>query len=94
MKLSDYIESLQYLLEKDGDMDCVVWTENEDFDSTEEGWYSTATKRDIDSSVFDKVSVACSYVDLSNKKQFCSTNMIGYVECQKEKVFVIKDLIR
>lgn len=90
MKLSDYIETLQYLLEKYGDLDCVVWKENDDWDSTEEGWYVTASKSEIENKVFNQVSTYCTYITNQDEKVFCSTNLIGYIDCTKEKVFVVE----
>lgn len=87
MKLSKYIESLQHLLDTDGDMDCVVWEENDDWDSPNEGWYAAVTKRDIE----HKISTVCTYITNQGMKEFCSTNLVGYIDCVKEKVLFVRD---
>lgn len=92
MKLSDYVKQLQAVVDKHGDIDCVNWIENDDWDSPEEGWYAKTSEEDINSEVNSHVSVACTYISNSGEKAYYSKNLQGYIDCKKETVFVVKDV--
>lgn len=92
MKLSDYIEQLQEVINEHGDIDCVNWIENDDWDSPDEGWYAPTTKEDIVSEIQRFVSAVCTTVSSSGEKEYYSKNLSGYIDCRKETVFVVKDV--
>lgn len=90
MKLSNYIVHLQNTLAHHGDLDCVTWTENDDWDSSTEGWWKSVSEEEMKESIESKIESACTYFNKQSEKLFCSTNDIGYIDCKKEKVFEIK----
>lgn len=94
LKLSIYIEELKKILEKHGDIDCVKWIENDDYDSTTDGWYEAMTYTQTLSYLADRIDEIGSYKDTEGEKQYCTSNMFGYIDCNREKAFVIKETIK
>lgn len=85
IKLSQYIEYLQKIIDKYGDLDCVVWTENDDWDSLTQGWYE---RYDGDPEEFIS-NFACTYIDNKGIKQYATINDKGYIDCRQERVFEV-----
>lgn len=82
IKLSEYIEQLQKIQEKYGDIDCVRWIENNDWDSSTQGWYEPYYDN-IEDYVSD---FACVYKDTEGNKRYATTNEKGYIDCQQVNV--------
>lgn len=85
MKLSEYVSKLQSIIQQEGDLECVKWIENDDLDSSLEGWYE---RYEGDGTEFIS-DYACTYIDSSGHKQFADINQKGYIDCKQERVFEI-----
>lgn len=85
MKLSEYITNLQKIIDKYGDIDCVSWINNDDWDSVTDGWFEPYSG-DVEDHVTD---FACTYIDIEGNKQYATINQKGYIDCVQEYVFEV-----
>ncbi|MBM7598269.1 hypothetical protein JOC34_000626 [Virgibacillus halotolerans] len=79
---------MQKIIEEHGDIDCVEWIDYDYWDDASEGWFEPYSDDPIEF-VSD---FAYSYTDTNGNKQYTNVNSSGYIDGQRETVFVVKEL--
>lgn len=86
MKLTDYILHMQKIVEEKGNLEVVRWIDNDDYESTTQGWFSSYE----DNPKNNVSDFACTWVNKEGKKEFATINDKGYIDCQIEEVYIVK----
>lgn len=85
MKLTTYIKDLQDIVSEHGNIDCVEWHENDNYDSITEGRYVPFKE-----SAYESVKDSLIFKDGNGKRVYCSPNDRGYIDGKVEKVFEVR----